>query len=81
MCLGVPGLVTKVEGPIVTLDVMGTVRTARSDLLEEPVLVGQFVLHQNGFVTGVLDEVEARETLKLFEQVFASMGETVTAPV
>jgi len=80
MCLGVPGLVTKVEGALVTLDVMGTVRTARSDLLEEPVVVGQFVLHQLGFVTGVLDEAEARETLKLFEQVFASIGETVTSP-
>lgn len=80
MCLGVPGLVTKLEGPIVTLDVMGTIRTARTDLLDVEVKVGQFVLHQLGFVTAVLDDEEARETLKLFEQVFESMGETVTAP-
>jgi hydrogenase expression/formation protein HypC len=80
MCLGIPGLVTKVEGPLATLDVMGTVRQARTDLLEEPVLVGQFVLHQQGFVTGVLDDVEARETLKLFEQVFDSLGEKVVSP-
>jgi hydrogenase expression/formation protein HypC len=81
MCLGIPGLVTQVEEAVVTLDVMGTIRTARLDLLDEPVVVGQFVLHQNGFVTAVLDPEEARETLKLFEQVFASMGETVTSPV
>ncbi len=81
MCLGVPGLVTHVEGGVATLDVMGTVRTARCDLLEQPVSVGQFVLHQLGFVTGVLDEEEAKETLKLFEQVFESIGEKVTSPV
>lgn len=81
MCLGVPGLVTKVDGDVVTLDVMGTERTARLDLLGEPVQVGQFVLHQLGFVTATLDEAEARETLKLFEQVFASLGESsVRAP-
>lgn len=80
MCLGVPGLVTRLEGPIVTLDVMGTIRTARIDLLDGEVKVGQYVLHQLGFVTAVLDDEEARETLKLFEQVFESMGETVTAP-
>jgi hydrogenase expression/formation protein HypC len=75
MCLSVPGLITKVEGGVVTLDVMGSERTARLDLLGEPVQVGQFVLHQLGFVTAVLDEHEARETLKLFEQVLASVDE------
>lgn len=81
MCLGVPGLVTKVEGDVVTLDVMGTERTARLDLLGEPVAVGEYVLHQMGFVTGRLEEAEAKETLKLFEQVFDSLGESqVRAP-
>jgi hydrogenase expression/formation protein HypC len=81
MCLGVPGLVTKVDGDVVTLDVMGTQRTARLDLLGETVEVGTFVLHQLGFVTAKLEEEEARETLKLFEKVFESLGETgVRAP-
>jgi hydrogenase expression/formation protein HypC len=80
MCLGIPGLVTQVDGAVATLDVMGSVRTARLDLLGEPVAVGQFVLHQLGFVTGVLDDAEARETLKLFEQVFESIGEKGYAP-
>lgn len=73
MCVGVPGLVTKVEGDVATLDVMGTVRTARTDLLGEPLVPGQYVLHQLGFVTGVLEEAEAKETLKLFAQVFESL--------
>lgn len=82
MCLGVPGLVTKVEGEVVTLDVMGTIRTARMDLLDEKVAVGSWVLHQLGFVTGVLDEHEAKETLKLFEQVFDALGEQgVSSPL
>ena len=82
MCLSVPGLVTKVEGDVVTLDVMGSERTARLDLLGEPVLVGQFVLHQLGFVTAVLDEREARETLQLFQKLLASADEpNVGTPV
>jgi hydrogenase expression/formation protein HypC len=72
MCVGIPGLVTKVDGSVVTLDVMGTIRTARLDLLGEPVALGQYVLHQLGFVTAILEEQEAKETLKLFEQVLAA---------
>jgi hydrogenase expression/formation protein HypC len=75
MCLGIPALVTKVDGDVVTLDVMGTIRIARLDLLGEPVTVGQYVLHQLGFVTGILQETEAKETLTLFERVLATLVE------
>jgi len=74
MCLGVPGLVTKVDGAVVTLDVMGTIRTARLDLLGEEVALGQYVLHQLGFITAVLEEEEAKATIKLFEQILSSVA-------
>lgn len=73
MCLGVPGLVTKLDGAVVTLDVMGTIRTARLDLLGQHVELGQYVLHQLGFVTAVLEEEEAKATIKLFEQILSSV--------
>jgi hydrogenase expression/formation protein HypC len=74
MCLGIPGKVVKVDGDVVTLDVMGTVRLARLDLLGEPVAVGEYVLHQLGFVTARLEEAEAMESLKLFEQVLSAQS-------
>jgi hydrogenase maturation factor len=50
------------------------IRKARVELLEGPVEVRQYALHQLGFVTAVLEEQEAKETLKLFEQVLASLA-------
>lgn len=78
MCLGIPGLVTAVDGPVVTLDVMGTVRSARLDLLGESVIEGQYVLHHRGFVTAILDAEEARASLALFERVLSTLDPAAT---
>ncbi len=77
MCLGIPGRVVSIVEQVVTLDVMGEVRTARLDLVDEPVVVGDYVLQNLGFVTGVVPLDEALATLELFGTIAASLQGSV----
>lgn len=69
MCLGIPGKVVKVEGDVAEVDFWGVKRKA-SLLLVPEVKEGDYVLVHVGFVITKLQEEEAQETLKLFEEFF-----------
>ena len=75
MCIAVPGKVTDIdELAMATVDFGGTTRLASTDLVPD-VAVGDYVLVHAGFVINKLDEEDARETLKLFEQYMGMMDE------
>ena len=68
MCIAVPGKVTRINDlNMATVDFGGTTKEASADLLPD-VIVGDYVLVHAGFIINRLDEEEAMETLKLFEQ-------------
>lgn len=69
MCLGIPGKVVKVEGDMAEVDFWG-VRRKASLLLMPEVKEGDYVLVHVGFVITKLEEQEAQETLRLFEEFF-----------
>ncbi len=68
MCLAVPAQVLFVTGQEAEVDV-GGVRRRISIALTPEVRVGNYVLIHTGFAISVLDEEEARETLKLFREL------------
>lgn len=69
MCLAVPGRVLSKEGSHAKVDFGGgVVREVNVSLVD--VEVGQYVIVHAGFAIQVMDEEEAEETLKLWEQVF-----------
>ena len=70
MCLAVPVLIQKVEGSEAIVETGGVKRSVSLTLTPEA-QVGQYVLIHAGYAIGVLDEDEARETLKLFEEMAA----------
>ena len=68
MCIAVPGKVTVIDDlNMATVDHGGTIKVASADLAPE-VAVGDYVLVHAGFIINVLDEEDALETLKLFEE-------------
>jgi len=67
MCLAVPAQVVSLTGQEAEVDV-GGVRRRISVALTPEVCVGDYVLIHTGFAISVLDEEEARETLKLFQE-------------
>ncbi|MEW6143119.1 MAG: HypC/HybG/HupF family hydrogenase formation chaperone [Chloroflexota bacterium] len=68
MCLAVPVQVVAINGDEAEVDA-GGVRRRVSITLTPEVKVGQYVLLHTGYAINVIDEAEARETLKLLEEM------------
>ncbi|MFA5118982.1 MAG: HypC/HybG/HupF family hydrogenase formation chaperone [Candidatus Omnitrophota bacterium] len=68
MCLAVPGLVKEVlTGNVARVSFMGVDKEVAIDLLED-VLPGQYVIVHAGFAINKLNEEDACDALKEFEQ-------------
>jgi len=76
MCVGVPMQVISIEGDLAMTEVDGVKREASLMLLDQEVVVGDFVIIHAGFAISKLDEEDARETLALMREVYTpeSMG-------
>ncbi len=70
MCLAIPVLVKSIDGQQAEVEV-GGVRRRVSIWLTPEVRVGDYVLLHTGYAISVIDEAEARETLKLLEEMVA----------
>ena len=69
MCLGIPGKVVHIAGDDIAEVDFGSVRREVSLLLCPEVTVGDYVLVHVGFAIQRLEEEEALETLRLFEEI------------
>ncbi len=70
MCLAIPVLVKSIDGRQAEVEVGGVSRRV-SIWLTPDVRVGDYVLLHTGYAISVIDEAEARETLKLLEEMVA----------
>ena len=68
MCLAVPVQVISIQGNEADVEIGGVKRHV-SIMLTPEVKVGDYVLLHTGYAINVIDEEEARETLKLFEEM------------
>jgi hydrogenase expression/formation protein HypC len=69
MCLGVPGRIVEVNGPIATVDFWGVRRQVRLELVDEPVGVGDYILNHVGFAIRRIPEEDIEGTLALYEEL------------
>ena len=70
MCLGVPAKILHIQGQEALVDLGGVKQSIRLDLLPEARL-GDYVLLHAGFAISLLQEEEALERLRLFEEIRA----------
>ena len=68
MCLAIPARVKSIEGVEAEVEIGGVSRRA-SIMLTPEAKVGDYVLLHTGYAINVIDEEEAEETLKLFEEI------------
>ena len=73
MCLAVPVQVISIDGNEAEVEI-GGVRRRVSIMLTPEARVGDYVLLHTGYAINVIDEAEAQETLKIFEEM-ASLDE------
>jgi hydrogenase expression/formation protein HypC len=74
MCLGVPGKVLAIDGMVATVDFFGVQKELRLDIVDEPVVVGDYVLNHVGYAISRIPPGEVQETLALFEQILDVSG-------
>lgn len=77
MCLSIPSRVTKIdkESNIATVDTMGVERSASLDLIDQPVVVGDYVLIHIGFAMNKIDEEDALISLDIYKEIIEKMEE------
>jgi hydrogenase expression/formation protein HypC len=68
MCLAIPALIKKVEGKEADVEIGGISRHISLWLTPEA-KTGDYVLLHTGYAISILDQKEAEETLRIFEQI------------
>ena len=74
MCLAIPVKVVSIKGDDAEAEIGGVKRRVSIALTPE-VEVGDYVLLHTGYAIGVIDETEAKETLKLLEEIASLIPE------
>ncbi len=77
MCLSIPSKITYIdeENNIATVDTMGVERKASLDLIDQPVIVGDYVLIHIGFAMNKIDEEDALASLEVYREIIEKMEE------
>lgn len=71
MCLAIPAKITSIDGLEGEVDLQGVTRRT-SFMLVPGAKVGDWVLLHTGYAINIIDEEEAAETLRLFDELAAS---------
>jgi hydrogenase expression/formation protein HypC len=69
MSLGVPGLIIEVRGDEATVEFWGVQKTVRLDILDEPVVAGDYVIAFEGCVVRRIAPADVADTLGMYEVV------------
>jgi len=69
MCLGAPGRVVSVDDFVGVVDCLGEQRTVGLQLLDEPAVVGDYVLVHLGFAVRHIPDDEVAEALAFFDEL------------
>jgi len=78
MCLSIPSKVVSIdlERNVAKVDTMGVSREAGLELMEEgDVKVGDYVLLHIGFIMNKIDEEDALESLKVYNEILQKLDE------
>ncbi len=76
MCLAVPMEIKTIDGNWAGVEFEGNRRQVRLDLLDPKPKVGDFVIIHAGFALHVIDEEEARESLKTWKEFLDHAAQT-----
>ena len=74
MCLGIPGRIVDITGPVATVDFWGVRRQVRLDLVDGPVSIGDYILNHVGFAIRRIPEEDIEGTLALYEELLKDAG-------
>ena len=79
MCLGVPGRIVAVNGLVATVDFWGIRRQVRLELVDQPVVPGDYILNHVGYAIRRIPEDDIQGTLDLYAQLLREAEEDLMA--
>lgn len=77
MCLAIPSKVISIDKTKNTavIETLGVKREASLDLMQEEVVLGDYVLLHIGYIMSKINEQDALESLKLYQEMIDQMEE------
>ncbi|WP_419678452.1 HypC/HybG/HupF family hydrogenase formation chaperone [Aliarcobacter lanthieri] len=77
MCLSIPSKIKSIDKEMNSciVDTMGVERSASLDLIDQEVQIGDYVLIHIGFAMNKIDEFDALESLKVYQEIIDKMEE------
>ena len=77
MCLSIPSKIKSIDSEMNTciVDTMGVERGASLDLIDQDVSIGDYVLIHIGFAMNKINEYDALESLKVYQEIIDKMEE------
>lgn len=82
MCLGVPGKVLAVDGMVATCDFWGVKKEIRLDVIDEPVVAGDYLLNHVGYAIRRIPPEDIGETLAMYDELLGDIrGDLMAADV
>ena len=82
MCLGVPGRVLAIDGMVATVDFWGVKKHVRLDVIDEPVVPGDYLLNHVGYAIRRIPPEDIAETLAMYDELLgADKGDLMAADV
>ena len=80
MCLGVPGKVIEVNGMVALVEFWGVRKEVRLEVVDQPVVPGDYVLNHVGYAIRRIPADEIGETIALYDELLrAAVGEDLMA--
>lgn len=73
MCLAVPGKIIAINEKMAEVDYGGVSRETNVSMVDAK--VGDYVIIHAGFAIQIIDEDEAKETIKLWQELLAQQAE------
>jgi len=75
MCLAIPMEVKEIRENWALVEYEGTRREVRLDIVDQRPVLGDYVIIHAGFALHLIDEEEARESLKYWKEILAQADE------
>ena len=75
MCLGVPGRVVEVRGLQAVVDFWGVRRTVSLEIVDQPVVPGDYILNHVGYAIRRIAPEEIGDTLALYDELLRAAAD------
>lgn len=69
MCLGVPGKIVSIDGLVAMVDFFGVQKQVHLHIVDEPVMVGDYILNHVGYAIRKIPEEDIESTLVMYDEL------------